>query len=91
MEPTEFEIDVNFSPPGVIRVAWYFKAICVEMVPLDIVSDDEVKVKLQSSVEANPDCDEDWDFQDKSLVPFGIVESASEICWLSQNAISNCM
>ena len=50
------------------------------MVPLDIVSDDEVKVKFQSSMEANPDCDEDWDFQDKSLVPFGSVESASEIC-----------
>ena len=60
---TEFEINVNFSPPGVAQVAWYFKAICVELVPLDVVLDDEVEVKFQSGVETDPDCNEDGDVQ----------------------------
>lgn len=43
-KPTKFKINVKFSPPGVTKVAWYFKVMCVGSVPLDFVSNDEVEV-----------------------------------------------
>lgn len=57
-KPTKFKINVKFSPPGVTKVAWYFKVMCVGSVPLNFVSNDEVEVKFQSGAEINPDCDE---------------------------------
>ena len=32
LKPTEFEVDVEFSPPRVIRVPCDFQAICIEPV-----------------------------------------------------------
>ena len=69
-QPTKFEIYVEFPPPGVIWVSWYLQAVGIQSVPLDIVSDDEAKVNFQSGVEANPDCDENWDVEDQCPVPF---------------------
>ena len=45
-QPTEFKIDVEFPPPGVVQVSWHLQPVGVQLVPLNVVSDDEAKVNF---------------------------------------------
>ena len=64
LKPTKFEVDVEFPPPGVFRVACDFQAICVEPVAQNSVPYDEAEVNFQCGPEAEPDCDENGDVED---------------------------
>ena len=64
LEPTDFEVDVKFPSPRVIRVPGNFQAISVEPVVLYLMPYDEVEVDLQSGPKTDPDCDENGDVQD---------------------------
>ena len=70
LKPTEFEVDVEFSPPRVIRVPCDFQAICIEPVAWYLMPYDKVEVNFQCGLKTEPDCDENGDVEDKGPVPF---------------------
>ena len=58
LKPTEFEVNVEFSPPRVIRVPGDFQAVSIEPVVQDLMPYDQAEVNFQCGPKADPDCDE---------------------------------